>query len=298
MKLSIVTPVYNGEKYLAETIESVLSQEGDFEVEYIIKDGGSNDDTVKIIKSYDEKLRAGQYPIKCSDISFKWYSGKDLGMYDAINKGFEGATGEIYAWINSDDLYLPGAFSAVIRAFEAFPEVEWLKGEGFLIDESSKTREEILSYAYRQDWIARGFYGTVAPFIPQETAFWCALLWRKSGGIDKTLKLAGDYSLWIKFARYAPLWTLDVKVSCFRTSDTQLTHTMGDYRKEQQDLLPHKDFLYYIVEIFFWIKSKTKWYPGFSVVLYKIFFGSQREQAIYPRPDNTIEKRTVDSYLV
>lgn len=295
MKFTIVTPVYNGEKYLAETIESVLSQAGDFEIEYIIRDGASTDNTLSVIKSYDEKLRTGAYPIKCKDATLSWHSERDAGMYDAINKGFECATGDICAYINSDDFYLPGAFALIARVFAAYPAVKWLKGSGFSVNESSRSPQKIPSYIYNQNWIARGLYGTVAPFIQQETVFWHADLWRQSGGIDKTLRLAGDYYLWMQFARYAPLWSVQADLSCFRTSATQLTHTMDGYRKEQQKILPHKGFLYYAVGIFFWIRRNTKKYPSFSALLYRMCFRNRNKNIIAMGPNNTLVVRTVDS---
>ncbi|HEY4500327.1 MAG TPA: glycosyltransferase, partial [Candidatus Paceibacterota bacterium] len=100
MKFSIVTPVYNGQAHIRETIESVLSQEGDFEIEYFIMDGGSTDATVEIVLEYASR-----------DKRVSVFSEKDSGMYDAVNKGFFKATGDVYAYINSDDVYEPGAFA-------------------------------------------------------------------------------------------------------------------------------------------------------------------------------------------
>lgn len=295
MKFTIVTPVYNGEKYLAETIESVLSQAGDFEIEYSIRDGGSQDRTVSIIRSYDEKLRNGTYPIACKGIALIWHSEKDSGMYDAINKGFAKATGTIYAYINSDDFFLPGAFSAVSKVFTTYKQIAWLKGFGLSVNESSQLPQKIPSYVYNQAWIVRGFYGTVAPFIQQETVFWRADLWRQSNGIDNTLRLAGDYYLWMQFARYAPLWSIRAYLSCFRTSPDQLSHDMKRYREEQQKILPHKGFLYYAVGIFFWIRRKTKRYPRFSALLYRICFKDRNKNIIDIGPNNTLVVRAVDS---
>ena len=96
-KISIVTPNYNGVKYLEQTIVSVLNQNYP-NLEYIIIDGGSTDGSVEIIKKYESKLSY-------------WVSEPDMGLYHAIQKGFEKSTGEIMAWINSDDMYVKGSFS-------------------------------------------------------------------------------------------------------------------------------------------------------------------------------------------
>src|ERR1035437_9764873 len=107
--ISIVTPSYNQGEFLAETIESVISQEGEFHIDYIIVDGASTDTSVEIIRHYDELLNERNWSIKCCGIRFRWTSGKDKGQTDALMKGFRIAKGDVYAWLNSDDTYLPGA---------------------------------------------------------------------------------------------------------------------------------------------------------------------------------------------
>jgi glycosyltransferase involved in cell wall biosynthesis len=203
MKLSIVTPTYNSEKYLKDTIESVLSQAGDFDIEYIFADGGSSDGTLKIIEYYKDQIDTGRYKIYCNSIEIKYFSEKDFGMYDAINKGFNLATGEIYAWINSDDVYLQGAFQIICTTFGKFPEIKWLKGiTSFIKDDDLSIFKKGVPYIYSQDWITRGIYGRDTYFIQQDSVFWRKELWTMSGGANSKLKLAGDYDLWIRFAKH------------------------------------------------------------------------------------------------
>lgn len=104
--VSIVTPVYNGEKYLEDTIQSIIKQTYD-NIEYIIIDGGSTDKTLDIIKKYEDKIAY-------------WMSEQDRGMYDGINKGFKMATGEIFAWLNSDDKYYHSAVEIVVGIFNKY----------------------------------------------------------------------------------------------------------------------------------------------------------------------------------
>lgn len=251
MKFSIITPVYNGEKYIAETIETVLSQEGDFEIEYIIQDGASTDKTPEIIKSYDEKLKTGSYPIKCKGIAFTWFSEKDSGMYDAIEKGFARATGDIYAYINADDLYVPDAFLTVATVFKSYPEIVWAKGTSQSSDENGTTVSEGVCRLYRQEWLREGIHGRSAYFVDQESVFWRRSLWKKAQPHILSWRLAGDYALWITFAHYAPLWSFNKQVSIFRRRPGQLSAFMGPYREEQEKIAPRNTLLEKRAALFF-----------------------------------------------
>jgi glycosyltransferase involved in cell wall biosynthesis len=287
MKFSIVTPVYNGEKYIKETIESVLSQEGDFEIEYIIRDGCSTDKTIEIIKKYDTLLKEKKYPVRCNEVTFSFVSEKDNGMYNAINKGFSQASGDVYAWINSDDKYLSKAFQKIAKTFSTFQEVDWLKGNIFLTDENSKITQKNPCYIYNQDWIRLGIYGRYAYFISQESVFWRSSLWKKIGKIDEKFKLAGDYYLWTQFAKYTPLWSLDAPLSCFRKRQGQLSEDSKTYQKEQKIIVPPlKDFNTFIIRAFFWFRMKAPAsFEPFLFRLYKIVF--QKRNRFYVKMKNS-----------
>ncbi len=299
MKFSIITPVYNGEKYIAETIESVLSQKGDFSIEYIICDGGSTDGTIDIIKHYEKLLMEKQYPIKCHAVSYIWFSKKDNGMYDAINKGFSIATGDIHAWLNSDDLYQPRAFEIVSKTFQAFPQIKWLKGITCIINESSNLIKKLPCYLYNQKWIKLGVYGRNAYFIHQDSVFWKNDLWGKINNIDERFELAGDYYLWTQFARHSSLWSINIPLSSFRKIEGQLSGDMNNYRKEQNIISPSpKNWLTFRIKLFFWLKSKisSMFNPCF-LLLYKLLFWSRNKYYIEIQDSQpTIKKAR--SYIV
>ena len=120
MKISIVTPTFNRACFLDAAIESVLSQEGGFEIEYIIQDGGSGEDVLDILREWDRRVKSKEFLPKCKSIDFRYFVEKDEGMYDAINKGFARSSGEIMAWINSDDFYLPHAFKTLVQIFKKY----------------------------------------------------------------------------------------------------------------------------------------------------------------------------------
>ncbi|GET38744.1 glycosyltransferase family 2 protein [Microseira wollei] len=207
-KISVITPSFNQANFLEATIKSVLSQEYP-NLEYIIIDGGSTDGSLEIIKKYDKYLHY-------------WCSEPDQGQYDAINKGFARATGEILAWINSDDMYYPWAFKTVSSIMSAFPQIEWLTTlypgawdyHGFF-----KGLRSIPGYS--KEAFLDGCYlpsgGKAFGWIQQESTFWKRSLWEKVGGHIRTeYSLAGDFDLWARFFFHADLYGTKSPISGFR----------------------------------------------------------------------------------
>jgi glycosyltransferase involved in cell wall biosynthesis len=184
--VSIITPSYNQANYLEETIQSVLAQDY-ASIEYIIVDGGSGDGSQEIIQRYSDRLAW-------------WVSEPDQGQTDAINKGFERAHGEILAWINSDDTYLPCAISEAVEYLSHHPEVGMVYGDANLIDGEGQI---IGKFPARQTDYRRLRRGYV--HIPQQASFFRASLWRQVAPLDPTFYFAMDYDLWVRLARLAPL---------------------------------------------------------------------------------------------
>ncbi|GAB1462915.1 hypothetical protein MASR2M52_09390 [Pedobacter sp.] len=195
----MITPSYNQGAYLEETILAVL-QQGYPNLEYIIIDGASIDNTLDIIKKYENKL------------SF-WISEKDEGQYDAINKGFAKATGELYTYINSDDLLLKGSLFTAAQLFIDYPQIEWLSGIPNAIDEQSR----LIEVGEIPQWNKYRYYSKDYKYIQQEGIFFRKSLWEKTGKYMNTrYPLAADLELWSRFFEYAELYVLPTLLGSFR----------------------------------------------------------------------------------
>jgi glycosyltransferase involved in cell wall biosynthesis len=184
--VSIITPSYNQGRFLEQTILSVISQDYPNK-EYIIVDGSSTDGSMDIIKQY------------ASQLSW-WVSEPDQGQTDAINKGFDHANGEIFAWLNSDDTYQPGTISQAVEALLAHPEAALVYGDANLIDENGSLMGR---FPARQTDLHRLLRGYV--HIPQATAFFWSRFWKQVGPLDTSFHFAMDYDLWVRLAKLASL---------------------------------------------------------------------------------------------
>jgi glycosyltransferase involved in cell wall biosynthesis len=186
MRVSIITPSFNQASFLEATIQSVLSQDYT-RIEYIIVDGGSTDGSADIIRKYAGRLA-------------QWVSEPDGGQTDAINKGFARATGDVFAWLNSDDTYEPGAIAQAAAYLAAHPEAGMVYGDANFIDGDGRL---IGRFNARQTDYARLMRGAV--YIPQQAAFFRAGLWRQVAPLDASFYFAMDYDLWVRLAKLAPL---------------------------------------------------------------------------------------------
>lgn len=237
---SIITPSYNQGRFIEETINSVLSQEGDFFIDYVIVDGASTDNSVEIIRKYEQLLKDNKYFIRCRGIAFRWISERDSGHYHAVNKGFSMTCGEIMAWINSDDKYAPWAFKTVADVFSRFPVIEWLTGMHASWNAKGTMVGVAADIFFTKKIILNGFYPLKKRcFIQQESTFWKRSLWEKAGGsIDENMRLAGDFKLWVSFLKYAKLYKVHAILGGFRAHSGQKTASMMDeYLNEVRNIL-------------------------------------------------------------
>ena len=183
-KISIVTPSYNQGTFLEETIQSILSQDYP-NLEYIIIDGGSTDNSVEIIKKYEQH------------ISY-WVSEKDKGQTNAISKGFAKATGEICNWINSDDVLAPNALKTIANAFIENPNVDFVHGKNGIIDSESKLTE--WTQHPKDNLEIQYFYGM--PY-GQQACFFTKRIYDKVGGLNEKISFSMDFDLYTKI-HYKP----------------------------------------------------------------------------------------------
>lgn len=219
-KISIVTPNKNGGAFLEATIKSVIDQAYP-NLEYIVIDGASTDNSLEIIEKYS------------SNISY-FKSEPDKSMYDAINKGFAQSSGEIMAYLNSDDLYHSGSLDTVVEIFKTFRTVNWLQGHPTCFDEKGRTCRVVQNAT---QWSKYRYYLGDYKFIQQESVFWTRDLWEKSGKqMDAKLKYAGDLELWTRFFRHEPLYVTYALIGGFRLrAKNQLSiEFMDEYLKEAE----------------------------------------------------------------
>ncbi|VXD24074.1 hypothetical protein PL8927_790170 [Planktothrix serta PCC 8927] len=221
-KISIITPSFNQAEFLEACIDSILNQNYP-NLEYIIMDGGSTDNSVNIIKKYEKYLTY-------------WQSQPDGGHYAGVNAGFQKTTGEIMGWLNSDDQYHPDAFYKIAATFQHHKQVEWLMGIPTEWDRKGKriprqvpipkwTRKLLLE---KQGVIQNQELQYL--WIQQESTFWTRSLWEKAGSyLQKNWQLAADFELWLRFSRYAQLHLVKTFIGGFRTYEGQRSQT---YRQQ------------------------------------------------------------------
>jgi glycosyltransferase involved in cell wall biosynthesis len=231
-KISIVTPCFNAEKYLEETMHSVLNQtavhNGDIELEYFICDGGSQDQTVSIA----EKLRDSTPNVKITILS-----ERDRGMYDALAKGLKQASGDIVSYINAGDFYHASAFTIVQHFFEK-RHFQWLTGYNVVYNDSSQIVYVELPYKYRKRFFTCGFYSTRLPALQQESTFWSNEL-NQTIDFDtlSTLQYAGDFYLWLQFSKSCEIKIVEAYIGGFRIHKGQISGNRSVYDNELAQLV-------------------------------------------------------------
>jgi glycosyltransferase involved in cell wall biosynthesis len=177
--ITVVTPSFEQGRYIEQTIRSVLDQQYP-NLEYVVVDGGSQDATVDILKRYSGRLA-------------RWSSERDEGQADAVRKGFSNTSGEIMAYLNSDDMLLPGSLASIAHFFLRHPEVDVVYGHRIIVDASGQEVNRWIIPEHDPKtlrWV---------DWVPQETLFWRRSAWERVGGIDPSFQFAMDWDLLLRF---------------------------------------------------------------------------------------------------
>jgi glycosyltransferase involved in cell wall biosynthesis len=223
LKISIVTPSYNQCEFIEESVRSVISQKGDFFIDYIIVDGGSTDNSIDVIKKYDALVKEGKWPVQCRGIRYRWHTGPDNGQSDAINKGLGMAEGDIAAWLNSDDYYLPGAFASAVKAFEKDEALAMIYGNGEIVDKSGSRKTEYDAEPVFDLWKLIHLYD----FILQPSVFMRRQALKRAGNLNEKLHYIMDWELWIRLSRFGKVGHLPQRLSCARVYPEAKTQSSG-----------------------------------------------------------------------
>lgn len=216
-KVSVVIPTLNQGKTLEHTLLSIINQDY-HNYEIIVMDGGSDDGTMDIIHKYRDWIKHYQ-------------SERDGGQSQAINKGFTLATGEIYAWINSDDFYLPGAFAKVVEAFNSNHNIDIIVGAGDILTKDCKFLKHISSMEMNRANLVEWHKDK---WIMQQSCFWSSEIWEKSGGVDESLRLLMDFDLWLRFSALGKSLKLDEVLAIMRYYPEAKTVSLRSNVREEE----------------------------------------------------------------
>ena len=209
--VTVITPSYNQGRFIRATIESVLSQNYPH-LEYIVMDGGSTDETAAVVKEYSSRLA--------------FISEKDRGQSHAINKGFQMARGSVLAWLNSDDLYLPGSIAAAVEAFTRNPAAGAVYGEGYLIDSAGKSPSRFPWTQAFDLWRLTH----LSDYILQQTVFFRRNALDEVGYLDENLHYTMDWDILIRLGKKYPLVYIPEYMACLREYPEAKTFAGGSRR--------------------------------------------------------------------
>jgi glycosyltransferase involved in cell wall biosynthesis len=212
--VTIITPSYNQGRFIAATIESVLDQDYP-NIEYIIIDGASTDETAEVAARYADRLT--------------FISEPDRGQSDAINKGFRRARGEIVAWLNSDDIFLPGAVRTAVNALRARPDAAAIYGEGYRIDEAGGVISRFESTQEFNLWRLLN----LSDFILQQTVFFRRAIFDEVGFIDESLYYGMDWEILMRIGLHAPIVYVPAEMGAIREYATAKSFAGGTKRARE-----------------------------------------------------------------
>jgi len=229
--ISVVTPSYNQGEFLEETLVSVVSQEGDFHLDYLVIDGGSDDDSPVIIRKYAQLLENNEWPISCRSIRFRWVSERDQGQTDALVKGFGMADGELFSWLNSDDVYLPGTLQTVALNFQTHPETALVYGKAHYCD---STGTIVGSYPTEDFDLEKLAWFN---FFCQPATFFRKAAYVAVGGLAPDLHYGMDYDLFVRIGKQFRCHYCRQVLAKYRLHETSKTVDPAVLRKNHEETL-------------------------------------------------------------
>ncbi|MGD0635440.1 MAG: glycosyltransferase family 2 protein [Beijerinckiaceae bacterium] len=246
-KMTVVIPTYQQGHFIGRTIESIVSQNYP-DLELILMDGGSSDDTMAIVERYRPHFS-------------KIISQKDDGQADAIKRGFDMATGDIMAWCNSDDTYVPGSLLKVGAFFRDHREAQFVYGNNNIID----ANDDLMVYKAQPDFnLGVMLYAYLT--VPSVSAFWTRDLYQRAGGVDASFRFGMDYDLFVRMARLSAPIHSQIVIGNFRIHGDSKTSTLETVRQAEDQRIktaycafgPDKPLMHRVV---------TTWYKGVLVWL-------------------------------
>lgn len=217
-KISVITPTYNQGNFIEGTINSVINQNYP-NLEYIVLDGGSTDGILEILEKYNKHLI--------------WKSEKDNGQSDAINKGFQRASGDIFSFINSDDTYEPGALLKVGEYFSTNPYAKWVTGYCRVINENDKEIRRFITL-YKNFWLNCHSYSSLLllNYISQPATFWRKNLVKSVGSFNESLHYSMDYDFSLRVGQKHQLYLIQDYLANFRIHKSAKSRLEREYFNE------------------------------------------------------------------
>ena len=233
ISFGVVSPSFNQCRYLPQAVESVMAQRGNFPIDYLVMDGGSNDSSVAYLRDTEKRFR------NVPGIRFSWESAPDQGQYAAVQEGFSRVKGNVLCWLNSDDAYMPWTFAVLADILEKNPQVAWITSVyPMTIAEQGASVGVDVRWGYTRGsfrkWVnLPGGKHYARYFIQQDCTFWRRSLWEKAGDrFDNSLRLAADYELWLRFFDHAQLYAVASPLASYRVHAEQKTALIGAYEEE------------------------------------------------------------------
>jgi glycosyltransferase involved in cell wall biosynthesis len=261
--VTVIVPSYNHAHFINETLDSILSQKGDFLIDIMVVDGASKDGTVEKLKSKQAELSVGNSfeskglnfftpkEVSCKGVSFRWISEKDSGQASAVNKGFSMSKGDIMCWLNSDDTYAsPNTLRFVTDFFKNNPEAKFVYGRGYTMNKEGKiVGEEKYVVDLQSEKISE------VDFILQPSSFWRKEIFTEFGYLNENYHFVLDWDYWVRIDKKYPLHFMNEILACNRIYGE--TKTSSGHMKRylemitflaKNDTLTEKFFATYVVE--------------------------------------------------